>query len=649
VGQNQYVTLAENHIFSSNLLNSARLSFTRSYIDNVAHYPQPFNTPPYSFIAGNQMGQIAINGLSTLGNNSASSMGIRNLFTLGDDVFYEKGKHSLKFGALANRYVDSVETGSLLLGSITFNSLQTFLQGIPTVYSSLTPGSTPERTYLYYTLGFYGQDDWKVNSRLTLNLGLRWEFNTPFSELNGRAYNFVNPRTDATTTKGLTTDDPSYKNLSPRVGFAWDVLGDGKMAVRSAFGIYYDIANYSSALYQAGSGTPPVSTQSAHTNTTNRVLTLPLTYAAADLGTSLNTISYHIGRPHALEYNLTVERQLPANIVLSASYVGLRGLDLWTGIEGNPEIPTSIVNGIPYYAGGNPRVNLKWGSISLLTTASESWYNSLQVVARKRLARGLEFQSTYTWGQNLDTTQGQLRNNDCSTKGGPLGTDPEDLKIDKGPTCWDVTHNFIFNVLYHLPNIRTNKFAGTLLHGWWTGSILTVHSGLPFSVILGTQRSRSGALSGVNGQVDRPNLGTNTVTTTVGGKGITFVPFDASSVITGNPNQWFNPLMFDLQAPGNLGNSSRDMLRGPGLGNLDFSLNKDTALPFLGENGNLEFRAEFFNLLNRPNFGLPNNQVFAGALTDVGAYSEAPTATAGQITSTVSSSRQIQLALKIIF
>jgi hypothetical protein len=160
-------------------------------------------------------------------------------------------------------------------------------------------------------------------------------------------------------------------------------------------------------------------------------------------------------------------------------------------------------------------------------------------------------------------------------------------------------------------------------------------------------------------QTDHPNINTETVAPNAKGQDgtvntttLTFVPYNKSTVITGNPNQWFNPLMFVPEPIGYQGNASRGLLRGPHLSNFDISLNKDTSAPFLGEKGQIQFRAEFFNIFNHANFGLPGGEtgaVYAGNLTDTGGYEEAPLSTAGQITSTVTTSRQIQLSLKLIF
>jgi hypothetical protein len=266
--------------------------------------------------------------------------------------------------------------------------------------------------------------------------------------------------------------------------------------------------------------------------------------------------------------------------------------------------------------------------------------------------------------------------------GNGLGVSPDVRHSDYGPACFDARHNLRFNLLYHFPNLKSGGVLAKFANGWWMGNIVSVETGLPFSPIVATNRSNS---ANRGAAIDRPNIGTATVAPgqvgpdgSVNTTNVTFIPYDPKTVITGNPNQWFNPLMFTVQpiqpCPGTnatpaimcstLGNVERGLLRGPGLGNWDFSLVKDTSLHMLGEQGAIQFRAEFFNILNRANFGTPGPAqgtgptVFTGAYsynpvtgigTGLGSYSQAPVAGTGAVTWTTTTSRQIQFALKVIF
>jgi hypothetical protein len=223
------------------------------------------------------------------------------------------------------------------------------------------------------------------------------------------------------------------------------------------------------------------------------------------------------------------------------------------------------------------------------------------------------------------------------------------------------------SLLYHFPDLKANRVLSKLADGWWTGNIVSLQTGPPFTPILANNRSNSGNLST---GADRIDLNTETIaqgtalTNAEGGTytaAANFIPYNPRTVITGNPNQWFNPNMFHMQPMvpcpnnalltcGTLGDASRGILRGPSLGDWDSSLVKDTAAPLLGEQGYIEFRAEFFNILNHTNLGMPASAtVFNGPTSILGAYQQAPLAGVGQITTTATTSRQIQFALKVVF
>ena len=307
--------------------------------------------------------------------------------------------------------------------------------------------------------------------------------------------------------------------------------------------------------------------------------------------------------------------------------------------EGNPTVP-QVQGGQQFFPAppaGNPRAlrtNPNWGSIDLHTAAGNSWYNALQVTLTKRLSHGLQFQSSYAWSKLIDETQGQAgADNQISSV---FGADPSHRRVDRGPADFDLRQNWQFNAIYQLPRPFTRGPLSGLLNGWRASTILAVQSGFPFTPSLRTNRSRSGVNTGQPGagaqNFDRPNLAPGR---------------NKENIILGGPDRYFDPSAFILQPAGFLGNSGRNILTGPGMTNLDFSLAKNAPIKKLGESGALEFRAEFFNILNHPNFSLTDvsRQIFAGA-----ADGEAPLATAGTITSTGNlRSRQIQFALKLLF
>jgi hypothetical protein len=294
------------------------------------------------------------------------------------------------------------------------------------------------------------------------------------------------------------------------------------------------------------------------------------------------------------------------------------------------------------------------------------------------LSRGMEFQTSYTSSKDLDTTGSPLGPGDCTGASGMSVGDyfgSGKSAFLKGLSCSDVTQNLRFNVIYHVPDIKSDNFAAKLGHGWWVGTIWSAETGYPFTPVLGTQRSQSQIVVN-NSPVDYVNVATSNDATNCPAVSATCkyvpVPFNHKTVIEHNPAQWYNPDMFTMApmiaAPGGnvvcgtagascgvgttwgtLGNIQRGSLRGPGLQEVDLSTNKDTHAPFLGEAGMVEFRGEIFNILNHPNFAMPNGTVFSGKVSDYGSYSESPSSSAGVVSSTVTTSRQIQFALKFIF
>jgi hypothetical protein len=331
-----------------------------------------------------------------------------------------------------------------------------------------------------------------------------------------------------------------------------------------------------------------------------------------------------------LQYSLTVDRQLPMGMGLTVGYSGSRGLNLAKSVEGNPYIP---ILGDPRGAGQpggyfwdaatrlrlNPHIpaqNIQgWDTIQYHTGSSNSWYNSLQMVVRKPLSRGLQLQGSYTWSKLIDEAQSQS----SLDQGG--GYFPWLRSHDRGLAAFHVSHALRLNSIYRLPQMPFTGVTDKLLNGWWVSGILSAQSGVPFDTSMTGDRSASD-------RGDRPNI--------VSGR-------TNDNIILGGPDLYFDPTAFVLQPAGTLGNAGRNILIGPGLANLDFSLAKDTAVGFLGEAGKLEFRADFFNILNRVNFENPSAGIF-----DIARPNEY-LGTAGEISDTATKSREIQLSLKLVF
>ena len=613
------------------------------------------------------MGSVSITGFTGITTNTVPLFDKQNVYTLSDDVYWTKGKHSLKFGTLLNRFADPMQSNYFQLGLVVFPALPFFLTGHPVVeqLSAVDPAVAQNRNYHYFTAGFYLGDDYRVTSRLTINLGLRYEFFTVPKDSNNRDYAFYNnllatralcttPGAPNCASQGADLQNPSLKNFSPRVGFAWDATGKGTTSVRGGAGIFYDIASIQNVFQWSSLGMPPLAGVNALTcgpPTFCPTLTTPLTFPAGSGATNVDSMDFHAKQPYLMQWNLAIEQKLGGSTVLTVGYVGTRGVHLWQSEDVNTVLPTAIVNGAPFW---NPailgpeeaagclsivptcRANPNFGANTQIETHGESFYNALQVGVNKRLGHGLQFQANYVWAKSLDDSAGIL-----ADQSGQV-TDPLfNKRYDWGVTPYNTKHNLRANALYRIPGVKGANLLSKLTSGWWLGGIVAAQSGFPFSPTLGYFSSLSDATS--SGIVERASYVTSSNLAQALALNPKAVVFNASTVIQGIPNQWFNPNMFTVNTAGSHGTVGRNILTGPNLTDVDISVNKDTAIRKLGEGGSLQFRLEVFNLLNHPNFGLPLSSSLFGSAT--GAISGA----AGSISSTTTTSRQIQLALKVIF
>jgi len=669
----QFATLAENHVFSPTLLNTPRFSYSRT-INSVQPTIVPISLATSDRIAtpGQLLPGFSATPLSGVGDSMAYSVSDQDLFTWSDDLFWSKGKHDLKFGMLINHYVQYVQQNSPN-GAYTASNVLNFLNNDYSSVTIIAAGSTTHFQFRYNTFGFYVQDDYRMTPRFTWNLGLRYEFDTlPHERDPALAYSLRNPLVDTTGTQGVMMTNASFHNFSPRVGFAWDPFGKGKTSIKAGSGIYYDVGTYFGGLEANNSqGNPPVT----NTITINNLLpspAIPFTMpflVAPNQPQAPRTAEYNAAQPTMLQYNLEIQQQLPWGMGLSVAYVGSRAWHLYQTREADPVAAAGVNSaGLPNFlcwnsppaptpqmsapVGANgacpsgflttgPKLNPAFNSVFYSRARGDSYFNSLQVGLFKQLAQGLQFQFSYTWAKNIDDGTG------IATRDGGTGTIQDSAyyteAIDRGPTIFDIRNNARANLIYHAPIIRSQGIAGKFVNGWWFSSIVSAQTGYPFTVTLSSDRQ----LSGGGNISERPNLDPS---------------FNPATVIVGNPNlnaagtyAWFNPTMFDLLPVGQLGNVGRNSLRGPGFSDVDFSAVKDTKVGFLGEAGSVQFRAEIFNILNHPNFSTPSGAVWSSGTPATAPAGEIGSAgipiikNAGQITTTANFSRQVQLALKVIF
>jgi len=615
VSGNQFFTTEYKRIFSPAVLNTARFSHSRLRFEQLPAFP---SAPDLAFIAGQDlMGVININGFTSIGGTTVNPSTNNSFYwTFSDDLSYVRGRHLLKVGALAEHLRTNKLTATNLRGSYTFANLRSFLAGTPTRFVGVPPGAQLERVRPNTLFGAYVQDDYRATDRLTLNLGLRYEFYTIPAEANGLDTTLRDIVNDRSFTVGAPfAKNPSLGNVAPRLGVAWDVTGDGKTAIRGGAGLYHDTDGPFNSAFGIASFSPPFAATATITNPT-----FPRPASLTAGAASARTLDYNIKQPYGVTFNANLQRELTGHITATIGYAGSRAYNLISAIEANPVVPVIQADGSKFFPAGAPRRNIAFGPIDYRTNGGHSEYNSLQVSAQKRFSQRYQLQASYTLSKSMDNLQAQL--NADVNNASVYPQDPYDRDIDWARSDFDVRHVFQGNFVWDLPG----REGSALLDGWQFNGIVTLRSGVPFTVALGgTNWSRSGNTSGE----DRPNLRPGV---------------SPDAVVVGDPDHYFDTSAFVLPPQGTFGNAGRNTLTGPSYAMTNVSFVKNTRIGALGSGGQLQLRLELFNLLNRPNFATPDRVVFAAA-----SPTETALPTSGRITRTVTSSRQVQLAAKILF
>lgn len=609
-GQN--LMISEVHAFRPNLLNELRLGFNRVALGVVqeqqaANLNQRVGLPvvsPDPINAG--LSFISIAGFGSIGDEyNNPQRGVTNSYQVLDQVTWTRNRHLFKFGfdyriQQQNAYRNVLSRGLLSFVGFTGNALAEMMQGLVSV-SAVARGTNNQRLRSKSS-SFFAQDTWKLSPKLTLNLGVRYEFATPPVDAADRAsiYNPANGQLNQLGTNGIPRGAflADRNNFAPRVGLAYSL--NDKTVLRAGYGLYYDQAPLA-----PGEGiyfNPPYYNVGTYFTFEQYNLLLhdpfPANFPFA-LPPSAVTYQRNLRTAYMQNWSLNIQRQIGAGRVLEVGYVGTKGTKLHSGRDINQANASANQR--------NLRPNPSYGDITAIESRSNSSYHSLQARFEQRVSRGMSLLGSYALAKSIDDAS-----NFFSTAADPnFPMDSNNWRLERARSSFDVRHRLSLAYVYDLPFGRGHRWLG----GWQTNGIWTVQSGRPFGVSLlsDLDRSNTGRTSFGFGANDRPNrLASGKQTNPV-------------------PERWFDTAAFALQPFGTFGNSGRNILSGPGLANLDVSVVKNTVL---SERVNLQFRVEAFNVANRANFDLPDSVFGSG--------------TYGRILS-AQAPRHLQLGIKLFF
>jgi len=608
-GVRQVLTINDTHTISPTLVNEARLGFNRIHIIFAAE--NTLNAADYGINSGVNapigLPQITVTGAFAFGgiNNFPQGRGDTTMIG-GDTVSWVRGNHTIRFGGeyrqtIANSYTQTP-------GTFAFPSINTFILDQANAFTT----NSSNRAARIYTpsAGAFIQDAYKVSQRLTLNLGLRYDWNgTPYDTRN----HFVvfDPTTVSLVQVGVGNGpqnayNQSALNFQPRAGFAWDAFGNGRTVVRSAYAIFVDQPSNGVVINLVSN--PPFSVPLSYSPTAAvPFVSFSNAYNFASGSVSPTSVSHNYRNGYVQSWNFNLQQQVSQTVGITASYVGSKGTNL--NLARNYNQP---INGVrPYRAlsASSPITpGSALGNIIVNESIGNSSYQALWVDVKKNLSRNLQFDANYAWSKSIDLNSRNFQ--------GVVVQDSYNVRNDRGLSDFDARHRFVFYGIYDLP------FHGNrLVEGWEFSLIETLQSGNPV-----TFRTTNTALTGlatVRASVTAPVL---TGFTPSSNGSATFVGY------------LLNPQVFVANQGNSFGNLGRNVVIGPGFSNLDFSIVKNTKIT---ERVNLQFRADAFDLLNQVNFGQPGPTV--------------GTASFGLINSTrfstgdSGSSRQLQLALKLRF
>jgi hypothetical protein len=636
VSARQVVTLHEAHVFSANALNTARFGFSRAVgiQGQVTNVMNPLmGDSSFGFAPGEFAGEIravpgvtSFTGAPTAQNFLSSSRSLAwNSFQGGDDFFLTRGIHAISAGAVVERMQDNELSFSNVNGSFRFDSLANFLANKPTVFQGIQTGGVPDIGLRQTLVGAYFQDDIRLRRTFIFNAGLRYEMVTVPTESHNRISN-LQKLTDAAPRVGAPFfHNPTLRNFEPRIGFAWNPRAGGTL-LRGGYGIF-DVLPLPYEFNLSFQRAVPF-LNSIYDN----VLApgdFPTNAYAVGLASPSALGTYVEQRPkrnYVMQWNLSAARELSSTLAVTIGYVGSRGVHLPYRMDNiDMVLPTLTPTGYIFPPTAiSQTLNPNFGRIDSTLWQANSFYHALQADLAKRVSRGIQFHAAYTWGKSIDTLSATEA--DDSFPNGLFNQLFFDQRTSRGLSDFNVAQTLVLNFTWQLPSPASNSsFLKWPISGWQIGGVYKASTGQPFTPILGGDP----AGMKLDETSEPPSL--------LGGAGC------ATLTNPGNPNTYIKTQCLAFPGINRWGNLGRNSLIGPGVSNLDFSVFKNNPVKRISESFNAQFRAEFFNILNRANFASPTQNLAAFDQTGL------PISSAGLITSTQTTSRQIQLALKLIW
>jgi len=651
----QVFTLHEAHTFRPQLLNSFVFGINRVVTTSGLTFLSGnslASDPTFGTVPGLNAAAVIVPGLTFFSGGLGTPSNFHFHWTsiqASDGFSLTKGTHSVKFGVNLERIRDNILAVSNRGGEFAFSQFSDFLSNRPFSLSAAIPSAVSERGLRQTIVGAYVQDDWRWRPNVTVNLGLRYEMAIVPTEVQDKL-TVLRHLTDAQPHQGDPLfSNPTLRNFEPRVGFSWDPFGDGKTSVSAGFGMF-DVLPlpylvqfneiFSAPFFKLGNATglPPGSYPTVAFDIVN----------SSSSGFRQGYFDPNPHRNYVMQWNLTLARDLIRDVSLRVGYVGSRGVHQIFRVEdGDIVLPSLTSQGYlwPSPVGSGTRLNPNAGLINEGLWQGNSFYDALQVKVKAKIGGSAEIEGSYTWGKTIDTSSGSLVGDEYSNSiASPL---PFNMRINRGLADFNVAHNVEVNYTWEISTPKwAHGGAGWALSGWQIGGVLEASTGVPFTPGFGGDAL---GVQSTDPNIDVPSL--------VSGPGC------GSLVNSGNSNHYIKTECFGVPAAPTLafyaancdprfafpsclnlrGNLGRNTVIGPGLVNFDFSLFKNNRVKKISDTFNIQFRAEFFNILNHTNFSPPldNRNIFDSSGSPIG--------NAGLITSTQTPSRQIQFALKLIW